>query len=353
VLVVMGGLWWLLVASVALIADARRSRQLNDGSQDDMMNIKMLGISVPGTPGEDYPIFSAVPQTSFTCSDKDEGGYYADMETGCQVYHTCGNREDYNLVKFSRLCPNGTIFAQQQQTCRWWYLVDCLSSDSFYFSQTNIRESSQISVSNGGQASSGNFGASSQVNEQAISAVLIPIPSTLLANLIPQSTSGTQNTQRVQQTNSGTGTKNTRRVQQNSSGSRTQNTQRFLQNRSGSGNQNNQRVQQNSSGLETQNTQRIQQNTSGSRRSQNNSGTRRTQATTRSRNSNNARAEQANSAASRRTQTTQRRRIQQTRNEVTSFVDTNRVDERPAQTRPATLPPTSRDFSFSNGKIGF
>ena len=145
------------MASVALIADARRSRQLNDGSQDDMMNIKMLGISVPGTPGEDYPIFSAVPQTSFTCSDKDEGGYYADMETGCQVYHTCGNREDYNLVKYSSLCPNGTIFAQQQQTCRWWYLVDCLSSDSFYFSQTNIRESSQISVSNGGQASSGEY----------------------------------------------------------------------------------------------------------------------------------------------------------------------------------------------------
>jgi len=326
-LVVMGGLWWLLVASVALIADARRSRQLNDGSQDDMMNIKMLGISVPGTPGEDYPIFSAVPQTSFTCSDKDEGGYYADMETGCQVYHTCGNREDYNLVKFSSLCPNGTIFAQQQQTCRWWYLVDCLSSDSFYFSQTNIRESSQISVSNGGQASSGNFGSTTQVKEESVSAVLIPIPSSLLGGIIPRTASGTQNIQRVQQNNFESGIQNTRRVQQNSSGS------------------------------QIQNTRRVQQNGSQSRKSQNNSGIKRIQATTQRRNSSNTRAQQINSVQSGRTQATRsqtpERRIQQTRSQVTNFVDTNRVDERPAQTRPATLPPTSRDFSFSNGKFDF
>merc|ERR1711936_125740 len=301
-----------------------------------MMNIKMLGISVPGTPGEDYPIFSAVPQTSFTCADKDEGGYYADMETGCQGYHTCGNREDYNLVKFSSLCPNGTIFDQQQQTCRWWYLVDCQSSDSFYFSQTNIRQSSQVSVSNGGQSSSGNFGATAQIQEEAINAVLIPIPSSLLSNLIPQRTSGTQNIQRVQQN----GIKNAQRVQQISSGSDTQNARRVQQTNSGSGNRN---------------TQRVQQNDSQSRRSQNNSRSQNNQIIAQRRNSSNARADQTNSAGSRRTQTTGRRtperRTQQTRNNVINFVDTNRVEERPAQTRPATLPPTSRDFSFSNGRI--
>merc|ERR1711936_1459141 len=301
-----------------------------------MMNIKMLGISVPGTPGEDYPIFSAVPQTSFTCADKDEGGYYADMETGCQGYHTFGNREDYNLVKFSSLCPNGTIFDQQQQTCRWWYLVDCQSSDSFYFSQTNIRQSSQVSVSNGGQSSSGNFGATAQIQEEAINAVLIPIPSSLLSNLIPQRTSGTQNIQRVQQN----GIKNAQRVQQISSGSDTQNARR---------------VQQTSSGSGAQNTRRVQQNDSQSRRSQNNSRSQNNQIIAQRRISSNARADQTNSAGSRRTQTTRRRtperRTQQTRNNVINFVDTNRVEERPAQTRPATLPPTSRDFSFSNGRI--
>merc|ERR1711970_993949 len=98
------------------------------------------------------------------------------------------------------------------------------SSDSFYFSQTNIRESSQVSVSNGGQSSSGNFGATSQGREESISAVLIPIPSSLLANLIPQTTSGTQNTRRSQQASSGSGNRITQRVQQTSSGSGAQNT---------------------------------------------------------------------------------------------------------------------------------
>jgi len=111
-----------------------------------MMNIKMLGISVPGTPGEDYPIFSSVPSTSFTCDDKEGGGYYADMETGCQVHHTCGTREDLQFIKFSTLCPNGTIFDQEGQTCRWWYMVDCESSESFYFSETNIRGSEVSSI---------------------------------------------------------------------------------------------------------------------------------------------------------------------------------------------------------------
>ena len=92
-----------------------------------------------------------------SCTEKLTDRNYADKEAFCQVYHTCVPREDLDNVKFSRLCPNGTIFDQMGQTCRWWYLVDCLSSDSFYFSQTNIRESSQISVSNGGQASSGEY----------------------------------------------------------------------------------------------------------------------------------------------------------------------------------------------------
>jgi hypothetical protein len=39
----------------------------------------------PGTPGEDYPIFSAVPSTSFLCKGQVDGGYYADPEAECQV----------------------------------------------------------------------------------------------------------------------------------------------------------------------------------------------------------------------------------------------------------------------------
>lgn len=145
------------------------------------MNIKMLRMSVPGEPGVDYPILATVPTTSFSCVGKAEGGYYADVETGCQVVHTCGGGSKvvnkYSFIKYSALCSNGTIYSQEMGTCHWWYLVDCESSEKYYFSQNNIRvESSQSSIqqsSGAGQSSSfsssvqGQSGSQNQVQNQA------------------------------------------------------------------------------------------------------------------------------------------------------------------------------------------
>lgn len=127
-----------LLASLVAGAEARREDQVmaRRGRQqqmtEDEINIKMLGISVPGSPGQDYPILATVPDTSFSCTEKLTDRNYADKEAFCQVYHTCVPREDLDSVKFSRLCPNGTIFDQMGQTCRWWYLVDCDKSDQFF-----------------------------------------------------------------------------------------------------------------------------------------------------------------------------------------------------------------------------
>jgi hypothetical protein len=41
--------------------------------------------SVPGLPGKDYPNLTSIPETSFSCEGKTPGGYYADVETRCQV----------------------------------------------------------------------------------------------------------------------------------------------------------------------------------------------------------------------------------------------------------------------------
>merc|ERR1712192_160257 len=92
-----------------------------------------------------------------------EGGYYADVETGCQVVHTCGGGSKvvnkYNFIKYSTLCSNGTIYSQEIGTCHWWYLVDCESSEKYYFNQNNIRvDSSQTSSS----SSSSSFSSSVQ-----------------------------------------------------------------------------------------------------------------------------------------------------------------------------------------------
>lgn len=43
-----------------------------------------LGKSIPGRPGADYPILSAVPYTNFYCDEQLYPGFFADVETRCQ-----------------------------------------------------------------------------------------------------------------------------------------------------------------------------------------------------------------------------------------------------------------------------
>lgn len=74
-----------------------------------------------------------MPDTSFTCQNKILGSYYADPETDCQLFHVCvsvaGTVQDYRF-----LCPNGTAFDQESQTCADWYDVDCEAATLYYAS---------------------------------------------------------------------------------------------------------------------------------------------------------------------------------------------------------------------------
>ena len=47
------------------------------------------------------PNFSpdAIPETSFTCEDKITGGYYADLEADCQLFHVCVQVSEYEVRK--------------------------------------------------------------------------------------------------------------------------------------------------------------------------------------------------------------------------------------------------------------
>merc|ERR1719317_217349 len=98
----------------------------------------MLRMAVPGNPGEDYPIYAEVPDTSFTCEGRVEGGYYADTEAECQPFHVCSADRDGGLAKNSFLCPNGTIFNQENFVCEYWFNVDCSKAESFYGLNDNI-----------------------------------------------------------------------------------------------------------------------------------------------------------------------------------------------------------------------
>ncbi|XP_055608173.1 uncharacterized protein LOC129757682 [Uranotaenia lowii] len=87
---------------------------------------------IPGVPGVDYPIYHSVPETSFSCAHVPAvPGMYANVETGCQAYHTCHDgREGHQGASF--LCTNGTIFNQKEFACDWWYNVKCEEAPALY-----------------------------------------------------------------------------------------------------------------------------------------------------------------------------------------------------------------------------
>ncbi|XP_053985304.1 mucin-2 isoform X1 [Hylaeus volcanicus] len=92
----------------------------------DLLKEWLKGAGVTGQPGVDFPALTTIPATSFSCRGL-KGGYYADLETNCQVFHICDNGR-----KISFLCPNGTIFQQSQLICDWWFKVDCSKSEELY-----------------------------------------------------------------------------------------------------------------------------------------------------------------------------------------------------------------------------
>merc|ERR1712110_360179 len=47
---------------------------LSESHEGDHQGLDWLLNSVPGTPGEDYPILAEVPETAFSCDGQVEGG---------------------------------------------------------------------------------------------------------------------------------------------------------------------------------------------------------------------------------------------------------------------------------------
>ncbi|XP_062560957.1 uncharacterized protein LOC134225139 [Armigeres subalbatus] len=71
--------------------------------------------------------FKFAANTGFSCSGR-AAGYYADIETGCQIYHMC----DGLGRQFSYACPNTTLFQQRMLICDHWYMVNCSKAESNY-----------------------------------------------------------------------------------------------------------------------------------------------------------------------------------------------------------------------------
>lgn len=130
--------------------------------------------SVSGTPGVDFPAFTSIPNTPFTCEGRPfDPGMYADESTGCQVYHLCyqGRRESF-------LCGVGTVFSQAIMNCDFWHSVDCSKSAEFYHLNAEFGKSSgepgatqQLQQAFAGRLSAGVGSAAPQVVSKTSSVV--------------------------------------------------------------------------------------------------------------------------------------------------------------------------------------
>ena len=74
---------------------------LNTGNnwRDEIPSISKFARSFP------FPTYAVPPQTSFSCSNVNLPGFYADPETQCQVIRRC----TLSNFMFSYICPNGTV----------------------------------------------------------------------------------------------------------------------------------------------------------------------------------------------------------------------------------------------------
>jgi len=103
-----------------------------------------------------------LPETSFTCEDKVTGGYYADMEADCQLFHVCVQVSEYEFQDFHFLCPNDTVFDQQHLVCTNWFEVDCHAQLAFFNNDFGIKrgssfEDEDISVGSGDDKEQNSF----------------------------------------------------------------------------------------------------------------------------------------------------------------------------------------------------
>ncbi|GFX43091.1 chitin-binding type-2 domain-containing protein [Trichonephila clavipes] len=62
-------------------------------------------------------LFASVPPLNFTCENKTAGGYYADIDTGCHIFHLCAPSNLQTLTDHPFCCHPELVFDQRFLVC--------------------------------------------------------------------------------------------------------------------------------------------------------------------------------------------------------------------------------------------
>lgn len=80
-------------------------------------------------------LFASVPPLNFTCDNKIAGGYYADIDTGCHIFHLCAPSNLQTLTDHPFCCHPELVFDQRFLVCDRPENVDCPVSYRYYSDQ--------------------------------------------------------------------------------------------------------------------------------------------------------------------------------------------------------------------------
>ncbi|XP_035215074.1 uncharacterized protein LOC118188686 [Stegodyphus dumicola] len=80
-------------------------------------------------------LFASVPPLNFTCENKIAGGYYADIDTGCHIFHLCAPSNLQTLTDHPFCCHPELVFDQRFLVCDRPENVDCPVSHRYYSDQ--------------------------------------------------------------------------------------------------------------------------------------------------------------------------------------------------------------------------
>lgn len=100
----------------------------------DLFVAMMYKSEIPGMPHKDYPIYADIPNTQFRCAHHSNVGYYADVETGCQVYAlNIIYISSHHLLLNIRVCVN---HFHREHSCI--HKVSCIKTQK-YKTKTRIK----------------------------------------------------------------------------------------------------------------------------------------------------------------------------------------------------------------------
>ncbi|KAG8200116.1 hypothetical protein JTE90_018906 [Oedothorax gibbosus] len=80
-------------------------------------------------------LFASAPPLNFSCDDKVAGGYYADTDTGCHIFHLCAPSNLQSLTDHPFCCHPELVFDQRFLVCDRPENVDCPASHRYFSDQ--------------------------------------------------------------------------------------------------------------------------------------------------------------------------------------------------------------------------